>query len=176
MRLAPLVLRTAFVVLPFTIAGCDLFGGDDRKVYDACETPKGSDVRTCFGVTDTVVGTGTAATEDAIADVTYVGYIGTTRFQEGRFSFQLDREKGTRIPTEVIAGMYFAIAGATSEDMKELPAPVAPMKVGGTRRVTFPPNLGYGDREQRDQSGFVIIPANSVLTFEVTLHALSQPD
>lgn len=176
MRFVSLVPRVALLVLPVTLTACDLLGfGDDRKVYDACETPKGG-AQTCFSATDVTVGTGAAAMEDDIADVSYVGYIGTTKFQEGRFSFVLDRAKGTREPTDVVPGMYFAVAGATSEDIDDLPATLAPMKVGGKRRVSFPPNLGYGGDEQRDQSGYVIIPANSTLTFDVTLNAIRTPD
>ncbi len=176
MRFVSLAARAALVVLPVTLTACDLLGfGNDRKVYDFCETPDGG-TQSCFSATDLTPGTGAAAMEDDVADVSYVGYIGTTKFQEGRFSFVLDRAKGTREPTEVVPGMYFAVAGATGEDIKDLPATLAPMKVGGKRRVTFPPNLGYGDEEKRDQSGYVIIPSNSTLTFDVTLNAVAKPD
>jgi FKBP-type peptidyl-prolyl cis-trans isomerase len=37
------------------------------------------------------------------------------------------------------------------------------MKVGGTRNITIPPELGYGSRESGP------IPANSTLIFEVKL-------
>lgn len=37
------------------------------------------------------------------------------------------------------------------------------MKVGGTRRITIPPELGYGDRETGS------IPPNSTLIFEVVM-------
>ncbi len=42
---------------------------------------------------------------------------------------------------------------------------VAGMKVGGSRRLTIPPELAYGDRAV----GGGLIPANSTLIFEVEL-------
>ena len=42
---------------------------------------------------------------------------------------------------------------------------VAGMKVGGSRRLTIPPELAYGDRSV----GGGLIPANSTLVFEVEL-------
>lgn len=174
MRLRSLAPAALLVALPLTLTACDLLGfGDDRTVYDACDTVDGT--QACFSATDVTVGTGAAAMEDDFVDISYVGYLGTSKFQEGRFVFQLDRAKGTREPVAVVPGMYFAVAGATSEDIEGLSAALAPMKVGGQRRVTFPPSMGYGENEQRDQSGYVIIPANSTLTFVVTLNGVATP-
>lgn len=43
------------------------------------------------------------------------------------------------------------------------------MQVGGVRRITVPPELGYGPRELKDESGAVLAPANSTLVYEVEL-------
>ncbi len=40
------------------------------------------------------------------------------------------------------------------------------MKVGGKRRLTIPPNLGYGETAFKD------LPANSTITCEVVLLAV----
>jgi FKBP-type peptidyl-prolyl cis-trans isomerase len=45
---------------------------------------------------------------------------------------------------------------------------VASMKVGGKRRLTIPPELAYGSRDVGDG----LIPANSILVFEVELLGL----
>ena len=43
------------------------------------------------------------------------------------------------------------------------------MKVGGKRRLIVPPALGWGTREVKDGTGKVIIPANSMVIFEIEL-------
>ena len=45
------------------------------------------------------------------------------------------------------------------------------MKPGGKYRFWLPLALGYGDKEQKDQSGKVVIPAHAVLVFDVDLLA-----
>jgi hypothetical protein len=44
------------------------------------------------------------------------------------------------------------------------------MRKGGTYRLRIPPDLGYGVEPQRSQTGDILIPPNSTLEFEVTLH------
>lgn len=48
------------------------------------------------------------------------------------------------------------------------------MKVGESRRVTIPPNLGYGTQPQNTREGYVDIPACSTLEFDITLTAIYQ--
>lgn len=43
------------------------------------------------------------------------------------------------------------------------------MKVGGKRRLTISPELGYGFADMKDRAGNIVIPASSTLIFEVEL-------
>jgi FKBP-type peptidyl-prolyl cis-trans isomerase len=43
------------------------------------------------------------------------------------------------------------------------------MKRGGKTTLYIPPTLGYGSREIKDNLGNVIIPANSILIFDIEL-------
>jgi FKBP-type peptidyl-prolyl cis-trans isomerase FkpA len=43
------------------------------------------------------------------------------------------------------------------------------IKKGGQIRLYIPPALAYGAREIKDESGKVIIPANSILVFDISL-------
>jgi len=40
---------------------------------------------------------------------------------------------------------------------------------GGTIMLYLPPSLGYGNADVKDQQGVVVVPANSILIFEVNL-------
>lgn len=50
------------------------------------------------------------------------------------------------------------------------------MRVGGKRELIIPANLAYGDTEQRDQNGNVVIPAGSTLVFEMELVSVDIRD
>ena len=43
------------------------------------------------------------------------------------------------------------------------------IKKGGQIRLYIPPSLGYGSSDVRDNQGRVVIPANSILIFDITL-------
>lgn len=96
---------------------------------------------------DVVVGTGREAME---GDTVSVHYTGT--FTDGtKFDSSLDR------------GMPFEFKLGAGEVIRGWDLGVAGMKVGGTRNLTIPPELGYGDRQTGP------IPANSTLKFTVEL-------
>jgi peptidylprolyl isomerase len=100
-------------------------------------------------VEDLVVGDGTEVRAGANVDVHYVGVAWSTGAQ---FDASWDRGSTFSFPLgagQVIAGWDQGVAG---------------MKVGGRRRLTIPPDLGYGSRG----AGGVIKP-NETLVFVVDL-------
>jgi peptidylprolyl isomerase len=99
-------------------------------------------------VDDVKVGSGAEATPGKTVTVHYVG----TLTNGSKFDSSRDRGQGFTFPLgagRVIQGWDQGVAG---------------MKVGGVRKLTIPPELGYGAR------GFPpVIPPNSTLVFEVEL-------
>ena len=99
-------------------------------------------------VDDVKVGTGAEATAGKRVTVHYVG----TLTDGSKFDSSRDRNQGFTFPLgagKVIQGWDKGVAG---------------MKVGGVRKLTIPPEMGYGAR------GFgSVIPPNSTLIFEVEL-------
>jgi FKBP-type peptidyl-prolyl cis-trans isomerase FkpA len=99
-------------------------------------------------IEDQVIGTGATAQSGQKVSVHYTG-----RLTDGsKFDSSLDRGR----PFDFLLGAGQVIKGWDQG--------VAGMQVGGKRKLTIPPELGYGSR------GFPpVIPANSTLVFEVEL-------
>jgi hypothetical protein len=96
---------------------------------------------------DLHVGEGETAKSGDVASVNYTGWL-----QNGtKFDSSIDR--GQAFEFKVGAG--YVIAGWDEG--------VVGMRIGGTRLLVIPPSLGYGSQTQG------IIPANSVLIFEIQL-------
>lgn len=96
---------------------------------------------------DTVVGTGATAEVGSTVSVHYVG-----TFADGtKFDSSIDR--GT--PFEFTIGQSAVIEGWHKG--------LVGMKVGGTRRLVIPPDLGYG------MADYGPIPGGSTLYFEIQL-------
>jgi len=104
-----------------------------------------------LGIEDVTVGTGAEAVSSKRVTVHYVG----TLTNGSKFDSSRDRGQGFTFKLgvgQVISGWDQGVAG---------------MKVGGVRKLTIPPELGYGAR------GFPpVIPTNSTLLFEVELLAV----
>lgn len=102
-------------------------------------------------IEDTKVGTGDEAVNGKKAIVHYTGYL----------------TDGTEFDSSVKRGMPFAFALGAGEVIKGWDQGVVGMKVGGKRKLTIPPELGYGEAGAGG-----VIPPNAVLVFDVELIAV----
>lgn len=103
-------------------------------------------------VEDQIVGEGDAAIVGQTVEVHYTGWLtdGT------KFDSSLDRDQTFSFKLgagQVISGWDQGVAG---------------MKVGGARKLTIPPEMGYGERGAGG-----VIPPNATLVFKVELIGLS---
>lgn len=101
---------------------------------------------------DTVPGTGAEAVAGQTVKVHYTGWLDDDGQRGSKFDSSKDR--GTPFKFTLGAGM---VIGGWDEGVQG-------MKVGGTRLLVIPPELGYG---ARGAGG--VIPPNATLQFEVEL-------
>jgi FKBP-type peptidyl-prolyl cis-trans isomerase FkpA len=101
---------------------------------------------------DTITGSGTEATKGNSVAVHYTGWL----YNSGVTGAKFDSSKDRGQPFKFLLGGGQVIRGWDEG--------VAGMKVGGTRRLVIPPELGYGTR-----GAGAVIPPNATLLFEVEL-------
>ena len=104
---------------------------------------------------DVKVGTGDEARAGRVVRVHYTGWLYDANQAEQRGQ-KFDSSKDSGQPFEFTLGAREVIPGWDEG--------VAGMKVGGTRILTIPPDMGYG---ARGAGG--VIPPNATLVFEVEL-------
>src|ERR1700752_5403958 len=103
-----------------------------------------------LSIEDLVVGQGDTASSGQRVTVHYAGWLDNNGNKGGKFDSSRDRNEPFTFPLgrgQVIKGWDQGVAG---------------MKVGGKRKLTIPPDLGYG---ARGAGG--VIPPNATLAFEV---------
>lgn len=121
----------------------DLKGGARMDTTTLPQATESSQLK----IEDLTVGTGAEAVAGKKVTVNYVG----TLTDGTKFDSSYDRNQ----PFSFVLGSGQVIAGWDQG--------LAGMKVGGKRRLTIPPELGYGAQATGS------IPANSTLVFEVEL-------
>lgn len=156
----PLILIVSVVAIAACNGGSTSTTAVDTNVYTADPATSqyasslnvtiGSMLKTQSGLyyKDLTVGTGAAASAGFTARVQYTGWLpngvafdSTAGRNPNYFEFLINAGK-------VIRGWDEGVQG---------------MKVGGTRQLVIPPDLGYGN------SGSGSIPGNAILVFKITL-------
>ena len=114
-------------------------------------------IKTASGlvIEDLVVGNGAAAAVGQRVSVHYTGWLDAG----GKAGTQFDSSKDR--------GQPFMFSLGRGEVIRGWEEGVAGMKVGGKRKLTIPPELGYGSR-----GAGKVIPPNATLLFEVELLAV----
>eukprot|EP00633_Aureoumbra_lagunensis_P002507 CAMPEP_0197289718 /NCGR_PEP_ID=MMETSP0890-20130614/6984_1 /TAXON_ID=44058 ORGANISM="Aureoumbra lagunensis, Strain CCMP1510" /NCGR_SAMPLE_ID=MMETSP0890 /ASSEMBLY_ACC=CAM_ASM_000533 /LENGTH=121 /DNA_ID=CAMNT_0042761295 /DNA_START=182 /DNA_END=547 /DNA_ORIENTATION=+ len=114
-------------------------------------------IKTASGLSyfDVKEGTGATPAPGQTVKVQYTGWLNDFNDLDGKFDSSYDRGR----PLTFAAGTGRVIPGWDEA--------VLSMKVGGTRKVIIPSNLGYG---KRGAGG--IIPPDATLYFEMTLVGL----
>jgi len=135
--------RWLSALILLTLAACG--GGNSNN---SATSPSGGGT---LVVEDLVVGTGATA---AIGDTVTVNYVGTLT-------------NGTKFDSSYDAGKPFSFRIGAGTVIAGWDQGVPGMKVGGKRRLTIPPSLGYGNQAVGP------IPANSTLVFDVDLMSIT---
>ena len=106
-------------------------------------------------IDEVVVGSGATAAAGQHVTVHYTGWL----FENGAAGKKFDSSKDRGDPFDFPLGAGHVIRGWDEG--------VQGMKIGGTRKLTIPPEMGYG---ARGAGG--VIPPNATLLFEVELLAI----
>ena len=104
---------------------------------------------------DTTLGTGAEASAGQRVQVHYTGWL---------YEPTADKSRGKKFDSSKDRGQPFAFGLGQSQVIRGWDEGVQGMKVGGTRVLTIPAELGYG---ARGAGG--VIPPNATLVFEVEL-------
>ena len=138
-----LVLLTVFLL-------CAACGGSDSNSGNTVVAPGNNTATTSFASVDITVGTGTTAATGNRVTVSYTGFL---------YDPSQPDSKGRQFDSS----SAFTFTVGVGQVIRGWDQGVPGMRVGGVRRLTIPPNLGYGNQAVGS------IPANSTLVFDIRL-------
>ncbi len=120
-------------------------------------------------IVDLVVGSGDEVTDDKLITVTYTGTI--TGVPPGvDLPILGGLEPGETIEVPVNGSML--ITGWNQGVLGTADPPSPPMRVGGLRRITIPPELAYGSGSNTGLQD--IVPSGATLVFDVKVLAMKD--
>jgi FKBP-type peptidyl-prolyl cis-trans isomerase len=138
----------------FILSGCSITPNNTKSLSstqpDTNQAVQGGQTMpqvTELKIEDTVVGTGEEAVTGKQVTVHYTGTL----------------TNGTKFDSSLDRGQPFTFTLGAGEVIQGWDKGVAGMKVGGKRKLTIPPEMGYGPM------AIGTIPANSTLLFDVEL-------
>lgn len=152
--LSIIIIVIIFAVLILITKSVKVSGGQEtptpsptQTVQATQEPMNNSTPSASLKIEDVKVGTGVEAVPGKRVTVTYVGTL----------------TDGTKFDSSFDHGQPFAFNLGAGEVIKGWDEGVAGMKVGGKRKLTIPPSLGYGS------ANIPGIPPNSTLLFDIEL-------
>jgi FKBP-type peptidyl-prolyl cis-trans isomerase FkpA len=135
----------ALALVPLLLAACSDSGPTSPTILPGAPC----------SIVDVTVGTGAEATQGRSVTVTYTGWI---------YDPSKPDNKGTQFDSNV-GGTPFPLTLGAQSVIPGFERGIVGMKVGGTRRVTIPPDLAYGSQGSSDGR----IPPYATLVFDITL-------
>lgn len=119
----------------------------------ACGEGSSTSPTETISFTETTVGTGATAVAGDTVTVHYV----------------LTLTNGTLVQSSVAVGTPFTFRLGVGQVIPGFDQGVTGMRIGGKRRVTIPPSLGYGNQPPANSG----IPSNATLIFDIDLLAIA---
>lgn len=137
------------VLIAFCVAGAVALSGCGSGESTPADSPEsGAAPEVTLYIEDLVVGEGQAAESGDTVTVDYTGWL----------------DDGTKFDSSLDRGQPFVFTLGANEVIRGWDLGVEGMQVGGKRKLTIPPELGYGASGAGDA-----VPPNATLVFEVEL-------